>query len=125
MTDRTELHFDDEGFVDMDGFRASDPEAALDPATYARLREVLAQAPVPAPSSERFEQWIERAVEQAPDALDTASLVPPAAAPDNLPDDLGPTANADPASWHDFGAHTEPDIDADIGFEEPDETDQT
>lgn len=123
MTDRGDLRFDDEGFVDMDAFQASDPEEVLDPATYARLREVLAEAPVPVPGPQRLDEWIERAVAQPSEAGDTASLVPGPAPGDEPLEDPPFASDGDPAPWHELGAPRDPDIDVD--FEDaPEETDE-
>jgi hypothetical protein len=81
VSDRDDLRRDAEGFLDMDRFEAAD----LDPETYEALRETLIGAELPTPSAERFDNWVEQALEANPDAPDTTALVPGDAAADQPP----------------------------------------
>jgi hypothetical protein len=107
MSERDDLRVDADGFVDMDQFDATDPEEALDDATQARLHDILVEAPVPTPPADRFDEWVEQAVDEGPDAIDTAALVPddapeedPLAAPGA---DLPARDTDDAEPWSDLG----------------------
>jgi hypothetical protein len=94
MSNRDDLRRDTDGFLDMDQFEA----AELAPETYEALRDTLIGAELPTPSAERFDDWVEHALEADPDAPDTAGLVPGETATDESPAPPDPPWDEDPST---------------------------
>jgi hypothetical protein len=112
MSERDDLRRDADGFLDMDQF----PEEPVDDETETQLRDLMVEATVPSPSADRFDEWVERAVEEGSDATDTAALVPDDASDDDPPaaldarDSSGQGAEGD-AAWSELDAGDDSDVD--------------
>jgi hypothetical protein len=105
MRERDDLQRDADGFVDMDQFS----DEPVDDETEALLRDLMVEAPVPSPPADRFDEWVERAVDEGSEGTDTAALVPDVA-PDDDPlaapearDTFGQGAEGD-AAWSELDA---------------------